>query len=309
MTIPSTSVGIDVSKAVLDVFSARHGATRVANETRAIAAFVAALDADSFVVFEATGSYDARLRRALEAAGIRFARVNPEHARAFARATGRRAKTDAVDARMLADLGARLAPPVAEPLDPARADLARLDRRRDQLVAMRVAERVRRAECDDEVCRADLDDHLAHLDRAIAAIETHIAAAVKADADLARLARRLRSVPGVGPVVAARLLAALPELGRRSPKTIASLAGLAPHADDSGGRHGRRVVSGGRRRVREALYMAALAAARGKTRLADFYRSLRDAGKPAKLALLALARKLVVILNAVVRDDSEFRSA
>lgn len=309
MTIPSASVGIDVSKTVLDVFSARRGTTRVANRVEAIAAFVASLEPDAFVVFEATGSYDARLCRALEAAGIRFARVNPEHARAFARATGRRAKTDAVDARMLADLGTRLAPPAAEAVDPARAALARLDRRRDQLVAMRVAERVRLAECDDDVCRADLEDHIAHLDRAIAAIEARIAAAVKADARLTRLARRLRSVPGVGPVVAARLLAALPELGHRSPKTIASLAGLAPHADDSGGRHGRRVVSGGRRRVREALYMAALAAARGKTRLAAFYRTLRDAGKPAKLALLAVARKLVVILNAVVRDDQDFRTA
>lgn len=309
MTISPVCLGIDVSKAALDVFDPRRGLTRLANRTEAIDAFVAELDPDVFVVFEATGRYDARLRRAFEAAGIRFARVNPEHARAFARATGRRAKTDAVDARMLADLGRRLAPAPAEAVDPVRVDLDHLDRRRDQLVAMRAAERVRLADCDDETLRADLRAHIAFLDGAIEALATRIAALVAADDDLARLARRLRSVPGIGPVVAARLLAALPELGRRSPKTIASLAGLAPHADDSGGRRGRRVISGGRRRIRRALYMAAVAASRGKTRLGAFYRSLLDAGKPPKLALLALARKLVVILNAVVRDDQDFRNA
>lgn len=309
MTIPPACVGIDVSKAVLDVFDRNCGLRRIANDAETIERFVAGLDPDAFVVFEATGRYDARLRRALEAAGIRFARVNPEHARAFARATGRRAKTDAVDARMLADLGLRLAPRPAEASDPARVDLQLADRRRDQLVAMRVAERVRLVDCDDEAMRTDLEGHIAFLDAAVSAVEARIAAMVKADADLTRLARRLRTVPGIGPVVAARLLAALPELGRRSPKAIASLAGLAPHADDSGGRRGKRVISGGRRRVREALYMAAVAASRGKTRLGAFYRTLRDAGKPPKLALLALARKLVVILNAVARDDQDFRIA
>lgn len=309
MTITPACIGIDVSKAILDVFDPSCGLRRVANDAEAIEYFVSRLDPGVFVVFEATGRYDARLRRALEAAGVRFARVNPEHARAFARATGRRAKTDAVDARMLADLGLRLAPRPAEASDPVRSDLQLVDRRRDQLVAMRAAERVRLVDCDDDHLRADLKGHIAFLDAAITAAEARIAAMVKSDDDLARLARRLRTVPGIGPVVAARLLAALPELGRRSPKTIASLAGLAPHADDSGGRRGKRVISGGRRRVREALYMAAVAASRGKTRLGAFYRALRDAGKPAKLALLALARKLVVILNAVARDDQDFHIA
>lgn len=309
MTITPVSIGIDVSKAALDVFDPVGGLSRVANRSEAVEDFVSRLDRDVFVVFEATGRYDARLRRALEAAGIRFARVNPEHARAFARATGRRAKTDAVDARMLADLGRRLAPRPAEAADPVRDDLQLADRRRDQLVSMRAAERVRLVDCDDDTLRADLEAHIAFLSEVIATVEARIAAMVKADAGLARLALRLRTVPGIGPVVAARLLAALPELGRRSPKTIASLAGLAPHADDSGGRHGKRAISGGRRRVREALYMAAVAASRGETRLGAFYRTLRKAGKPPKLALLALARKLVVILNAVARDDQDFRIA
>ena len=309
MTIPPVCLGIDVSKAVLDVFDPRCGLSRVANDVEAIETFVARLDPSVFVVFEATGRYDARLRRALEARGLRFARVNPEQARAFARATGRRAKTDAVDARMLADLGRRLAPSPAETEDPVRVELALLDRRRAQLVAMRATERVRLADCDDDTLHTDLAAHIAFLDAAIDAVADRIAATVRADERLARLARRLESVPGVGPVVAARLLATLPELGRRSPKTIASLAGLAPHADDSGGRRGKRVITGGRRRIREALYMAAVAASRGKTRLGAFYRALLDAGKPPKLALLALARKLVVILNAVARDDQEFRFA
>lgn len=309
MTINPVCLGIDVSKATLDVFDPRCGLTRIANDVGAIETFVAGLDPDVFVVFEATGRYDARLRGALEARRLRFARVNPEHARAFARATGRRAKTDAVDARMLADLGRRLSPPPAEAEDPVRAELALLDRRRAQLVAMRAAERVRLADCDDDTVRADLAAHIAFLDAGIDAVADRIAAMVRADDQLARLSRRLRSVPGIGPVVAARLLAALPELGRRSPKTIASLAGLAPHADDSGGRRGKRIVTGGRRRIREALYMAAVAASRGKTRLGDFYRALLDAGKPPKLALLALARKLVVVLNAVVRDQQDFRIA
>lgn len=309
MIISSVCVGIDVSKTVLDVFDPRHGASRVANTDEAVERLVASLGADVFVIFEATGSYDARLRRALQTADLRFARVNPEHARAFARATGRHAKTDAVDARMLADFGARLDPRPAEPDDPARVELARCSRRRDQLVAVRQAERVRRLECDDDDLRASLTRHIDFLDAEITNLEARISALLRADARLRTLERRLRSVPGVGPVTAAVLLTALPELGRRSPKTIASLAGLAPHADESGGRIGRRAISGGRRRIRQALYMAAVTAARSHTRLGAFYRTLKDAGKPPKLALLALARKLIVILNAVARDDQDFQSA
>ncbi|MBG0796473.1 IS110 family transposase, partial [Methylocystis sp. L43] len=163
-----------------------------------------------------------------------------------------------------------------------------------------------RNECDDAATADSLTRHLAWLDKEIEALEDGIRAAIAADESLRKAERRLRSVPGIGPVAAVTLLALMPELGRRSPKAIAALAGLAPFNNDSGKRRGQRMIKGGRTRVRKALYMAALAAANSKTRLGDFARKLRAAGKPPKLVLIALARKILVILNAICRENASF---
>ncbi len=307
MSITPVCVGIDVSKAYLDIFDPLAGDFRIENTISAVSAFVSTqLVPGRFVVFEATGYYDRVLRLCLEAAGVAHARVNPEQARDFARALGRRAKTDAVDARMLADFGRALAPKPRPPSDLARENLAMRHKRRDQLVAMRQQEVVRRNEGEDAATADSLTRHLAWLDKEIEAVEDGIRAAIAADESLRKAERRLRSVPGIGPVAAVTLLALMPELGRRSPKAIAALAGLAPFNNDSGKRRGQRMIKGGRARVRKALYMAALAAANSKTRLGDFARKLRAAGKPPKLVLIALARKILEILNAICRENASF---
>jgi transposase len=309
MMIHPGFVGIDVCKHHLDIFDTARGARRVENSAECVEELAASFaEAGDFVLFEATGSYDRALCLALAAAGVRHARVNPTRARAFAHAAGFLAKTDAVDARMLAAMAQALDPPCREAAEPERERLARLGKRRDQLVAMRQMERTRRSECADAEIAADLDRHLAVLDQAIAGLDAAIRALLAASAELARAARLLRSVPGIGPVAAATLLALLPELGARSPKSIAALVGVAPLNADSGNSRGKRKIRGGRKRVRDALYMAAVAATRSDTALARFYRRLRQAGHAPKYALIALARKLLVVANAILRDQVPFHA-
>lgn len=310
MTLSPTWIGIDVSKRWLDIDDpTRRQCYRVANTAQAIAAFAAPLDKDTtIVVFEATGVYDTSLRQELAAAGIGFARVNPQRARDFARATGRLAKTDRLDAAMLAQMGQtlRLA---ADPLPEAsREQLALLSRRRDQLVGMRTQEKLRRADASDPDILAGLDRHLAWLEQDIEALAQQIQTLIAQDASMAQDQALLRSVPGVGPVTAAVLIGLMPELGRRSSRQIATLSGLAPLNNDSGTRRGQRTIRGGRRRVRQALYMAAVASLTAKSPLAGFYKRLRDAGKPAKVALIALARKLLVTINAIMKTRTPFKT-
>lgn len=310
MTIHPDVVGIDVSKHHLDVFDAALGrGERLANTAEAIAAVTRRwAGSGRTVVFEATGHYDQALRQGLEAADVAYARVNPTKARDFARAAGFLAKTDAVDARMLAAMGAALRPKVAAPEDPTRERLARLHKRRDQLVAMRQQERTRRAEAEEHQLVDDLDAHLAWLDEAIARLDKAIAAFVAEQPALDQASRLVRSIPGVGAVTAVTLLALVPELGARSPKALAALAGLAPFNHDSGKLRGTRAIRGGRKRVRDALYMAAVSASRSNSRFKDNYKRLRNAGKPPKLAFIAIARKLLITANAVMRDQQPFRA-
>jgi transposase len=301
MNIAPGIVGIDISKRCLDVFDPRIGRPeRVANTEPEVQALALRLAAPGDrAVFEATGVYDRILRRALEAAGVGFSRVDPSRARAFARAAGFLAKTDAVDARMLAIMGQALQPRLQEAVAPVRERLAGLHARRDQLVAMRVQERNRRAEHRD---------HLDWLDAQMRELDARIRNLIAADAELRQAEAHLRSVPGIGPVAAATLLARVPELGRRSPKAIAALVGLAPFNADSGARRGHRSIRGGRKRVRDALYMSAVTAARSNTAFATFYSRLRAAGKPPKVALVAVARKLLVTLNAIARTQTPFNA-
>jgi len=245
------------------------------------------------------------LRQALEQAGLRFVRINPARARDFARATGRLAKTDAIDARMLASMARSLALAPDASSDPARNALAQLHKRRDQLVSTRAAERVRHSEGQDP--GGSLARHLSWLDAEIAALEHLIADAVRADETLARTQALLRSAPGVGPVTATTLIALMPELGRCSPKAIAALAGLAPFNNDSGRHRGKRSIRGGRRRVRRALYMAALAAKRTSPRFKAFYDAIFERSAAPKVALIAVARKLLTILNAMLKTNTAFQ--
>jgi transposase len=312
MTIHPETFGIDVSKHHLDIFDPRRSAVyRVANTPEEAAKLAATIvECGGFAVFEATGCYDAALRQALTAAGAVHARINPEQARNFANAIGRRAKTDAIDARMLAELGRRLTLRPRAACDHDRERIGLLRKRRDQLVAMRQQERARKSECSETgMLLASLNAHLDWLDVAIAELDGHIRDLLKATPSLQQDEKLMRSVPGVGPVTATVLLTGMPELGTLSPKAIAALGGLAPYNNDSGRFQGKRTVRGGRKRVRDALYMAAVSASRTKTKLGAFYRDLRKAGKPAKVAIIALARKMLTILNAIVRDKTAFQAS
>jgi len=308
--IPLRCVGIDVSKKHLDIFDEGLGVPeRIANATQAITQLVARWRCDVLVVFEATGVYDLELREALSRAGIRFARINPARARDFARASGQLAKTDPIDARMLAAFARAMQPATEQAVNPARNALARLAKRRDQLVLMRAQEKNRRSEADDRAMADRIGRLIEVLDGEIEEIEADISALIKAEAEISDDAQLMRSLPGVGPVACMQLIAQMPELGKVGPKQVAALAGLAPFNVDSGAYRGKRKIAGGRKRVRDALYMAALNAVRRADPFRAFYSRLRQAGKPAKLALIAVARKLLTVLNAMMRDRKPYLQA
>jgi transposase len=304
MILPFRCVGIDVSKYRLDIFDDAVGvAESIANAPQPITEQVARWRCgEVFVVFEATGIYDRELAEALHRAGIRFARINPARARDFARAGGRLAKTDAIDARMLAAFARTMAPDPDQPPKPHRNALALLAKRRDQLVQMRAQEKNRRSEAADRAMKESIARVIDCLDGEIEAIEDQIKALIKSEPEIAEQARLMRSAPGIGPVACMQLIAQMPELGLVGPKQLAALAGLAPFNVDSGIYRGKRAIGGGRKRVRDALYMAALNAVRRDGCFKTFYQKLRAAGKPAKLALIAVARKLLTVLNAMLRD-------
>ena len=307
MIIPLRYVGIDVSKQHLDIFDEGLGVPeRIANAPQAITQIVARWRCDVLVVFEATGVYDLELREALGQAGIRFARINPARARDFARASGQLAKTDPIDARMLAAFARALKPATEQIANPARNALARLAKRRDQLVLMRAQEKNRRSEADDRAMADRIGRLIEVLDGEIAEIEADISTLIKTEPEISGDAQLIRSLPGVGPVTCMQLIAQMPELGKVGPKQVAALAGLAPFNVDSGAYRGKRKIAGGRKRVRDALYMAALNAVRRADPFKVFYVRLRQAGKPAKLALIAVARKLLTVLNAMMRDRKAY---
>jgi transposase len=304
MTLPQTTIGIDVSGRRLDTYL--HPAAELrgfTNDAAGIAALIGwAVRQRAFVVLEATAPWDQPLVRALEDAGLAFHRANPGRARDFARSTGMLAKTDAMDARMLALYGAVLDLPATAPVAPERLKLQSLNSRRDQLVAMRKAERIRLNGVTDPVVIDSLKAVIALFDGQIRALERRIQDTVAKACDLARDAALLRSAAGVGPVCAAVILASLPELGRIDRRAVAALAGLAPIARESGLMRGKRHVQGGRKRVRDALYMAALTAIR-KGRWKQAYDHLRTLGKAPKAAIVAVARKLLVALNTAIRQQ------
>lgn len=308
MTLHHAYVGCDVSKHHLDFYDAatRKG-WRIDNSdlavTKAARSFA---QGGRFVILEATGIYDQRLRHALDAAGVSFARVNPITARRFAQACGQRAKTDALDARLLAELGHKLQPGANPPVDADRERLAALVRRRDQLVTMRATEKGRLKDLADDAVADCIAQTVRFLSSQIDILERRIDAMVGNTDTLANDNRILASAPGVGPVTATTLLALMPELGKISPKRIAALAGLAPYNHDSGMLKGQRCIAGGRRRVRKALYMAAIAAIRTCKRLKAFYNRIADKAPAKKIAIIAVARKLLTCLNAMIRDRKTY---
>jgi transposase len=279
----------------------------VGNDATGIEQLVAWLTPGSLVVMEASGGYERLAHRLLTARGIKAAVVNPARVRHFAKASGVLAKTDRLDAAVIARYGAFAHPAptpvrdgrreaVAELLGYRRQLLGEITARSQQLGHLRTASLIERAKAALERLRRDKAELDALLRRTIAG-----------DPELEATAALLGGTPGVGPVLVATLLAELPELGTLGRRKIASLAGVAPVANDSGQMRGRRVIQGGRSAVRQALYMAVLSASRGRSRFATAYRALLAKGKPAKLALAATMRKLLVTLNAIARSRTPWR--
>ena len=300
----ATFVGIDVSKAHLDsAVRPGNAPARDANDPAGIAALVARLKplSPTLVVVEATGGMEVPLVAALQVAGIPAAAINPRQARDFAKATNRLAKTDRIDAEVLAHFAEAIRPP-ARPLPSAevRALDALLSRRR-QLLEMRIMESNRLGACHDPAVRSGLERHLAWLESEVAATDRGLAEAVKASPAWREKDELLRSIPGLGPVTSTTLLAALPELGTIDGGKVSALVGLAPFADDSGTHRGGRHVRGGRAAVRRVLYMAALSAVRYNPAMKAFRDRLEARGKKPKVILTAVARKLLVIANAILR--------
>ena len=303
-------IGCDVSKAHLDLFDTRTQAhLRIDNTAAAIEAWLNTVaEPEATVVLEATGPYDRLICAALEERQRPYCRVNPARARDFARATGLLAKTDAIDARLLARMGQMLRPPQSVPAEPSRCRLAAIHARRDQLVAMRQQERTRLRSADPTQVDS-IERHLTWLDDEIEEVEKACHDHARADPAIREQNARLRSVPGIGPVAAVTLLALMPELGGSSPKAMAALAGLAPFNADSGTKRGQRHIPGGRKRVRDALYMAALVAYRMKAPFARTAQAMAAKGKPFKVMIIAIARKILVTANAILRDKTMFRPA
>jgi transposase len=305
-------VGIDVAKHRLEVHLRPSGESfTIDYREEEVAALVERLLPlePTLIVLEATGGLEVRLAAALAAAALPVAVVNPRQVRSFARAMGRLAKTDRLDAKVIARFAEAVRPPVRPLPDETTRHLGALVARRRQLLEMLVAERNRR-QAADRALHERIDAHLRWLENALAEIEGDLDGAVRDSPVWRAKEELLRSVPGVGPVSARTLLAQLPELGSLTRRQVAALVGVAPFNRDSGKMRGRRTIWAGRAALRACLYMAAVAAARGSNPvIASFYRRLRLAGKPAKLALTACMRKLVVTLNAMLRTNTAWKQA
>jgi transposase len=263
--------------------------------------------APACVVLEATGGYERACAAALATAGLPVAVVNPRQVRDFAKATGQRAKTDRLDAAVLALFAERVGPQVRVLPDEAQADLAALLLRRRQLTDMLVAEK-NRVPLARRAVRPSLKKHIAYLERELRIADTDLGEAIEASPLWRTQDDLLQSVPGIGPVASQTLLADLPELGQLSRRAIAALVGVAPVAHDSGAMRGKRVIAGGRAGVRTVLYMATLAATRCNPVIRAHYQHLLAAGKAKKVALIACMRKLLTILNAMLRDQRRWAS-
>lgn len=308
MTISPGFVGIDISKDRLDVCQLPDGKHwSVKNNASGVSALIKRLrrTPPRRVVLEATGIYGALVTDRLCAAGLPLCVVNPRKVRDFARATGVLAKTDRLDAAVLALYGERLQPPLYQSPSPALRQLAALVTRRRQLVKMRSAERVRRPLAETPEIRTSIEAVISQLDTQIKELERRIKTLVESQDALKQKVNRLCRHTGIALISAATLIARMPELGTISRRKVAALAGLAPLACDSGTWRGRRRLWGGRADLRQALYMPTLTAVRTDPGLKAFYQRLIEAGKTHKVAIAAAMRKLLVRINADLKSTQQ----
>jgi transposase len=305
-------VGIDVSKDRLDVHVLPEGtAFAVARDGKGLAELVARLQsaAPELVAVEATGGFETVVSAALAAAGLPLVIVNPAQVRHYALAAGQRAKSDPIDAAMIARFVAAIRPEVRPLADAATQLLADLVARRRQIIEMIVAEKNRERRTAVKRIRKSIARLVAALEKELSEIDNEIDTGVRGSPAWRDKEDLLASVPGVGPITARSLIAELPELGTLTGKQIASLAGLAPFTRQSGQWKGKSMIAGGRKTVRSALFLAALTAGRHNPVLKAFRQRLLEAGKPRMVAAIAVARKLLTILNAILRDQKTWQTA
>ena len=315
MSLPSPpiNVGIDVSKETLDIavhetaahWTSKHEFTEFPQLLKSLRAV-----APTRIILEASGGVENLLVSYLATAGLPVIVINPRQVRDFARATGQLAKTDRLDAFVLARFGATLEPAVRQLKSAETQELEALVARRAQLVNMLTAERIRLQQAQQQRRQSivsDLKAHISWLQKRLDKCERDLSQLLRSSPIWRATDERLQSVPGVGPITSLVLIAELPELGQLPDKQIVALCGLAPHARDSGKWHGKRTTRGGRARVRTALYMAALVATKHNLVIKSFYRRLLSAGKQKKVALTACMRKLLVILNAMFRNQTSWQ--
>lgn len=311
--LPFTSfIGIDIALKTWDVHRSDQGSSwRSATDAEALRNLLnrlADVRGHALIVLEATGGLERPLAAALMDAGHHVAIVNPRQVRDFAHALGRRAKTDRLDAQVLALFGEKIAPRPAVRTSDQAAELEALVLRRRQLVELRAGESTRKKQTFSTTAQKLIDKLLTLLSKQIDELEAAIARLIQSDDDWKRKADLVDSAPGVGATTAATLVAELPEIGALNRQEIASLAGVAPHPDDSGQHTGVRKIAGGRRSVRSTLYMATLAALRCNPTIKRFYQRLRAHGKAFKVAMVAAMRKLLTILNTLVKTNTPWRS-
>lgn len=304
-------IGVDVGKAVLDVFQPQSNPLRfqLKNSSQALNAWakrLLGLKQPVWVICESTGGYEKKLVHALWSARIPVTMVNAKRVRDYARSQGQLAKTDAIDAEVLTDYGQhckKLKPSM--PPTQAEQALGALVDRRAQVMNMITAEKNRLAQCQDPQIRSLIKTILTQLQKQKKALEAKMTSAVREDPYLNQRAKRLQQTKGVGWVTTVTLLGKMPELGKIPSKSAAALAGLVPYARDSATIKGKRFIGGGRKQIRNAMYMAALSAARYNTHLQPFYQRLILKGKPKKIAMTAVMRKLIMHLNSTMAEPSQ----
>jgi len=304
-------IGIDVSKQLLEV--AAHESDyqlRCANKTSGFAELIGELTRlrPVLIVLEATGGLEIPVTAALQAAGLPVVVINPRQVRDFAKATGQLAKTDRLDARVLAHFAAAIKPPLRPIKSANELELDALVGRRGQLVEILTAEKNRRGSATTDTVREEIDQHIDWLDQRIAALDKQLKGLLKTSAVWQSNDAILQSVPGIGPVVSVSMLAELPELGTLNRQRISKLVGVAPLNRDSGPQRGSRHIYGGRKRVRSMLYMATLSATRFNPVIKAFYQRLLAKHKPFKVALTACMRKLLAIINVMIRDQTHWKT-
>lgn len=300
--------GIDVSKSHLDLGLSPSGQfERFNNDETGVAGLVATLEQvrPALIVVEATGGLEMLVVAALRVAGLPIAVVNARQVRDFAKATGRLAKTDKLDALVLAHFAQAVRPAIREGRTDAEQELVEQVARRRQLVEMRAQEKARLSMAGARQ-KASIKEHIAWLDERLSDLDDDLKTILKASDIWKERVDLLQSVPGVGPVTTLTLLSYLPELGKLNRREIAALAGLAPFNRDSGFQRGYRMIWGGRAEVRSVLYMATLSAVRGNNSIASFHKRLVEKGKPAKVALTASMRKLLTILNSMMKQNKHW---